>query len=59
MFKGIHLDKRCNSWQARIYINKKQTSIGYFESEIQAALAYDNAAIKYFGEFANLNFREV
>jgi len=30
--------------------------LGYFESKIDAAQAYDRAAIKYFGTFARLNF---
>ena len=29
--------------------------LGYFENEIEAALAYNRAAVKYHGEFANLN----
>lgn len=35
--------------------HKKQTKIGIFKTEIEAALAYNKEAVKYHGEFANLN----
>jgi len=44
-------------FRARITINGKETHIGYFTTEEDAARAYDIAAKKYFGEFANLNFK--
>lgn len=43
-------------WRARITVNRKEKHLGYFKSEISAAKAYDVAAKKYFGEFANCNF---
>ena len=45
--KGYRLDKRDNKWNARIRINGKQISLGYFNTEEEASLAYQNAVIKY------------
>lgn len=52
-YKGVHADK--NKWRAAIYINNRRKSLGHFENEIDAAKAYNDAALKYFGEFAVLN----
>jgi hypothetical protein len=40
---------------ARIGLNGKIIHIGYFTSEVEAAKAYNEKAIEYYGEFANLN----
>jgi hypothetical protein len=42
-------------WLARIQINGKTIHLGYFKSQIEAALAYDLAAIEAYGEFAYTN----
>lgn len=42
-------------WEARIQHNKKQISIGLFNTEKEAAIAYNAAAIKFHGKFASLN----
>ena len=47
--------KRTKKFKAQININNKRTGLGYFENKIEAAKAYNEAAIKYYGEFANLN----
>lgn len=42
-------------WSAAIQVNGKVKHLGYFKKEDVAAIAYNNAAIKQYGEFANLN----
>ena len=56
-YKGVGWRKSHTKWVSYITINYKQISLGYFDSEIEAAKAYDEAALKYFGEFATLNFK--
>jgi hypothetical protein len=43
-------------WVAHILANGKPIHLGYYEKEEDAAKAYDRAALKYHGAFANLNF---
>ena len=38
-----------------ISVNNKTVTVGQYANEIDAAKAYNEAAIKYHGEFANLN----
>ena len=54
-FKGITWDKSRNKWQAQIVINKEYIYLGRFNNEINAAKAYNKAAIELFGEYACLN----
>lgn len=55
-FKGVSWND--DSWMARIQVNGKRHFLGEFPTSTQAAIAYDEAAIKYFGEFARVNFPE-
>jgi hypothetical protein len=55
-FRGVTWHSRAHKFQAQMKANGKHLYLGCFISEIEAALAYDAAALKYFGEFANLNF---
>lgn len=52
-YKGV--TKRRNKWRARICVNRKHISLGCFLTKEEAARAYNEAAIIYFGEFARLN----
>ena len=52
---GVSWYKPSKKWSVRIKVNCRQRHIGYFISETAAAKAYNTAAAKHFGEFANLN----
>jgi len=54
-FKGVYWNKHNKKWMAFIRINYKQLHLGLFIDPIDAARAYNAAAIKFHGEFANLN----
>ena len=42
-------------YMAQIRVNYKAIYLGYYSSAVEAAKAYNKAAIKYHGDFANLN----
>lgn len=48
-YKGVSWNKGQRVWQAHIRINGKLKSLGAFEIEEEAAIAYDEAAREHFG----------
>jgi hypothetical protein len=52
-FKGACRDR--GKWRAYIGLNGRIKWLGFYGTEEEAALAYNRAAIEYFGEFARLN----
>lgn len=54
-YKGVSWVNRDKRWIAQIGVNGQAIHIGSFRNKEKAALAYNEAAIKYHGEFAVLN----
>lgn len=54
-FRGVSYDSRKtkNPWRATV----GKRHVGMYKTAEEAARAYDEAAIKHYGEFANTNFR--
>ena len=53
-YKGITFYKPTGRWKASIKVNRREKSLGYFTTPIEAHTAYARAARKYFGEFARV-----
>lgn len=55
-YKGVAWHDASSKWSVQIGINRKRMHLGIFDDELDAAKCYDVHAVKYFGEFARLNF---
>jgi hypothetical protein len=54
-FKGVYWHKTTKKWMSYIRINKKSLYLGIYTCPIDAGRAYNDAALKYHGEFAHIN----
>ena len=57
-YKGVFWDVKMKKWRSCIRINGKSNHLGFFDNEEDAARAYRDASINYFGEFAKTNFKQ-
>jgi len=64
-YKGVYIRIACKNGRKYVYIrayikiNNKAINLGTYKTLKEAALAYDNAARFYFGQFASLNFKDI
>lgn len=57
-YRGVYFHKgtgRVKRWQAYLRIDGKKKSLGYFHTDIEAAIAYNNASRVHYGEFSVMN----
>jgi hypothetical protein len=52
-YKGVAWNG--SKWTSYITVNRKRIYLGYYKLEKTAAKKYNEAALKYFGEFAHIN----
>ena len=57
-YKGVHFYKPLRKYVAYFTINRHRQHLGYFETEREAAGAYNKAATEHYGDFAKLNVFE-
>jgi hypothetical protein len=57
-YKGVTWDKERKKWRAKLCIGRKQVFSFRYNSEIDAAKAFDRKAKELYGEFAYQNFPE-
>lgn len=54
-YVGVCLRKETGKWRSHIVYNKKFIEIGSFNTEEEAAIAYNNKALELYGPNANIN----
>ncbi len=57
-YRGVYFKKNKNRWSAQIGFKNEKIHIGYFSTEIEAGLAYDEVARKLHKDFAVTNFNK-
>lgn len=56
-YKGVQREKRPGRkpFKASIKVDQQPVHLGCYDTAVEAAIAYNAGAVKYHGEFANLN----
>jgi hypothetical protein len=54
-FKGVRFNRLTGTWKATIKVDNRKILLGTFKTEEAAALAYNEGAKRYHGDFAWLN----
>ena len=57
-YRGVQQGTRSKKWEANISAGGVRHRLGYFATAEEAARVYDDAAKRFHGEFARLNFPE-
>lgn len=55
-YKGVSWESSRSMWRADIRVNRRRIFLGRYNSEIDAAIAYDIKALEVFGSFSKINF---
>jgi hypothetical protein len=53
-FKGVYWSAWADKWMAKIKVNYKDIYLGYYRRKVDAARAYNQAARRHLGEYAQL-----
>lgn len=56
IFKGVHFETSRSRWKAMITKDGNQIYLGRFATEVDAAIAYDEAVLKLYGDLGYRNF---
>ncbi len=57
-YKGVSWSKPNKKWKSKYQLDRQEVFLGYFDSEVDAAIAYNAAVSIAFGEFALMNIIE-
>lgn len=58
VYTGVSWRKHAKRWSAKIAYAGKSIHLGYYDTEEEAGMAYDRAALYYYGDTEFLNFPE-
>jgi len=58
-YKGVYFDNKAKKWRSQISIKNQTKYLGIFTDIVDAAKAYDRAAIEIYGDFACPNFSRI